>query len=359
MAPRTRAAAAAAEEEEIFTDIDGGGNEAGDDVVIEERDTGLVPQGDKEKIADADLEIAEDDEEEAEDTGETDAEETEEEEEAEETTAVAAVEAIDPRDVQILALEARDLERTKGTLTEASKRAEADMLAAEKAMKTAKEAGDTDADIAATKAWGAAMTAKTTADAELKNLDGDTQKLTRRVQELIAKAPINPETGKRDINYRPDPAAAKVAAKPAGSKLTPKFLKQNAWFNNAKYKAQADTLKRLDRGLEAEGRLKINDPKYFDELARRFNAEHPGLVKTLDGKPVATGQRRRSAGAQIPNSGGGGSPGGGGGRQNPNKVKLTTADLAQMKQFGLDSESKEVRTQWLIEKRALARQGVA
>lgn len=360
MAPRTRAAAAAAEEEEIFTDIDGGGNEAGDDVVIEEREPGLVPQGDKpEKIADADLEVSDEDDDDQEAVEEVDeTPEVEEDEEVEEAPA-AKIEGIDPRDVTILALEARELERTKNTLTEASKRGDADMAAAEAAMLVAKEAGDTKGDIAATKAYAAALTAKNTADAELKNLDGDTQKLTRRVQELVARAPINPETGKRDINYRPEPGAAKVAAKAVGSKLTPKFLKQNAWFTNSKYKAQAETLRRLDKGLDAEGRLDKNDPKYFAELTRRFNAEHPGLVKGLDGKPVATGQRRRAPGPLIPNSGGGGgaTAAGSGGRQNPNKIKLTNADLEQMRKFSLDPDNRKVREQWLIEKRALARQG--
>ncbi len=346
-------------EEEIFTDLEGQ-TEGKDPPAPRDRESTLIPQGDKEKVDDADLEVSdEDDDEDGDGAAVIDPADEEEEEipEVEETRHVAPVDVIDPRDVQILALEAKGLETTKGTLTDALKRAEEDMVAAEAAMLVAKEAGDTKGDIAATKAYAAAMTAQNTAKARLENLGGEEQALIRKAQALMAKAPVNPETGKRDIHYRA-PATAAVE-KPAGSKLAPKFIKQNAaWFNNSKYAKQRERLHQIDKGLEAEGQLNINTPEYFAELAKRFNREHPGLVKGLDGKAIATGQRRRQAGATIPNGGGGsGTPPAGSGGSAANKVKLTNADLDQMKTFGLDSDDKKVRAQWLIEKRALARQG--
>lgn len=355
-------------EQEIFTDLSGKPDPvAGSETDLESLERGLATLSPKDsKIDDADLEVVGDDEI---DTGAAEAEAeaarlaaaaadkpapgTEpEEDEAEEVVTGAA--DFDPKDVVILTKDAELLDTREANLTQAEVRGKADVEAALDAMKKAKEAGDTDGDIAATKAYTAATIALRDATDGLKQVLADKAGLKARAQDLYARAPKD-AAGKPILTGEPGKVrrAAKVdETKNRPSKLADAFRKLNPWFGHAKYKDQTELLKKLDAGLAAEGRLNKDDPAYFTELGRRMNAEKPGLYKNLDGKPIATGQRQRAAGGFIPGSGGG--AGGGGGEQPVSQVKLVANDLVEMRKFGMDPDSKDHRRQWLQSKREIA-----
>lgn len=276
--------------------------------------------------------------------------------EVEEEDQPAAGSDFDPKDVVILTKDAQLLESQKARAGDDKTRAEADLAAAEAEMLTAKEAGDSKADVAASKKFAAATVALQTATNDLNLIARAENGLKQRAIDLYNRAPKDAE-GKPILDGNATRAAAKskeIENRP--SKLVGKFKTANAWFGNTKYKAQAARLLQIDKGLAAEGVLSKDDPKYFEELGRRFNREHPGLYKNLDGKPVATGARRPGTGAPIPGAGGGGGGGGGAQEGAGSKVKLTSDDLGQMRRFGMDPDNLAHRREWLTNKRALASQ---
>lgn len=343
--------------EEVFTDLSGQPDKepsADQAAELERSLSTLTTQDGKPKIPDEDLEVADDEDEDGLDAGAADGDEEEEEEgddgEVEETVHQAS--DFDPAQVDILVKDAEILDLKEKTAKSDKERAEADIKAATEAMETAQEAGDTKANIAATQKYTAATIALQTANNDAAAIATAKNALTNRAKALYAKAPKDAE-GNPILTGKPAPKTTTTAAADKPSKLVPKFKAANPWFDNAKYAKQKERLIQLDRGLAAEGNLNKNTPEYFAELGKRFNREHPGLYKNLDGKPVATGERRRGNGQPIP--GQGGAPGGRGSEgQGGSKVKLTSADLSQMRQFGMDPDNMGHRRQWLTEKRSLS-----
>lgn len=354
MAPRTRV-------EEEFTDLSGQPDGTPDDQAGElERGLAGLSRGDDAEIKDEDLEVlTEEEEEEGQSGGADEGDEEEGDEDGADDGAASGESDFDPKDVQILLKDAELLDEKEKAAKNSQERAEADIKAAKAAMKTAKEAGDTDADIDATEAFSKATVALENAKATVAHVAGQKTALQGRAKELFAKAPKDAE-GNAIVDGT-KPARRAAAAETKESKLVPKFKTANKWFGNANYKKQQQRLIELDRGLAAEGRLNKNDPKYFTELGNRFNREFPGLYRDLDGKPIATGERRRSAGAPIPGSGNSGRGAGGGadGGRSAEKVGLVQADLKLMQQFGMDPDNKEHRRTFLSEKRQLAGAGRA
>ena len=348
MAPRPRP-------EEVFTDLSGNADPGTTGDEAEALEHALVTEGAANiEIPDVDLEVVDDDEL----SGPNDDEDEDEDEEEEGDEDEGDGEVVngadfDPKDVQLLVKDAELLDEREKAAKTAVDQATANIAAAKSAMKTAKEAGDTDADIASTEAFSKATVALERANDALTQVTSAKAGLKTRAQELFAKAPKDAE-GKPilDGSVRTRAAGAQKVEKP--SKLVPKFVELNPWFNNKKFAKQADKLKAIDRGLAAERPdLDKNTPEYFTELGKRFNREYPGLYKNLDGKPMATGQRRRGNGTPIP----GGASGGGGGGAGPvdaNQVKLTNSDLGLMRQFGMDPDNKDHRRNFLAEKRAQA-----
>lgn len=347
MAPRE-------EPEEVFTDLAGRpdpDSKAADAALLDKAGT------DKLGIKDEDLVIQDEDEEEEApvatlEPAEEEPDEDEEEDEEEEVVAPVAGADFDPKDVQLVLKDAALLDANLAHAKDRKDRAEADLVSAKSELKRAKEAGDTDADIAATEKFAKATAAQAAADNDLRAYETQRQDLAARANAIIAKAPKGAD-GKPILDgTHVAPVAEKQPKAEKASKLLPKFKAANAWFSNAKYKKQADALLALDRGMAAEGRFNKHTPEYFAELGRRFNREHPGLFKGLDGKPVATGERKSRVGAPIP--GGGNNIGAPAPTEDSNKVKFTTGDVDLMKKFGMDPDDMGQRRQWLAEKRSMA-----
>jgi hypothetical protein len=350
--------------DEIFTDLHGNPDPVVDsDLAVLDGDDLAdvdVDKGGKAAKIDPDLLVADDDEDDAANEAvaaaaiaAAAAAEEEEEEEVEDKPAAAAVSDFDPKDVQIVLLETRNLEAREERVKSDKARAESDLLAAKAELERAKEAGETKAEIAAMEKFADAKTAHGNAVNALENIEGEKRGLAGRARDLIAKAPKN-EKGEAILDGSHRAATVEAPAKAKGSKLIPKFQEKNPWFSDAKYAAQAATLRGIDAGMAAEKKLNKNDPAYFDELGRRFNKVYPGLYKGLDGKVIATGQRQRGSGTPVPGSGGGGGGNGGGGERG-GKVKITREDLVQMPKFGMDPSNMKHRAIWLTEKRAQER----
>lgn len=362
---RRKAATAAEPVEEIFTDLRGNPDlpeGVTDPLDADDLEAELQDEGTRRRAAvDPDLTtIIDDDEEQPEVPVEEPEEPAEIEVEPELEAPVAeqpGVEEFDPRDIQLIAERAKNLELRENAAKDAVTRADADMAAAEVAMTEAQEAGNTKANVAATKAYAKAVADKNMAEGVLTNqIVGEKAQLTRDAQAAIAKAPKGAD-GKPILDRRVERKAPTAAqpAKPKGSKLFPDFVKHNAWFNDQKNASKREVLIALDKELTSEKKLDINSAAYFAELGKRFNRVHPGMFRTPDGKPIATGKIVARSAAPVPNGGAGGN----GERTlaggfDPKSVKLTNADLQQMRVFGLDSNDLKVRGQWLVEKRAIA-----
>lgn len=350
------------EAEEIFTDLNGTPESAPAAEIELLDDITLVDQPEKVRRQEdnSDLEVVDDEVDEAA-AAATPAAEDEVDEEIEEVPAQAAVEGFDPKDVQIVVLQSSALEQREKTTKSAQERAKADAEEAKTAIIAAKESGDSKAEVTAMEKFADAKAAYQTAAAQLENIATEKAGIASRAQALMARAPKGAD-GKpiltEKVEAREARAAGTKVVEPGqgkGSKLTAKFLGHNAWFNDPKQAAAKETLLGIDRAMAKEGKLDKNDPVYFKEMGTRFNKLHPGVYKDLDGKPIATGQRQRGSGTPVPGGAGGGGGGGGGSQQQAGKVRLTSADLDQMRVFGLDPSDMKARRAWLNEKIAAAK----
>lgn len=232
-------------------------------------------------------------------------------------------------------------------------------------MKALKEAGDTDGEIALQTEGLDARENLSRASATLDEIARTRPVLLGRLKDLgwNGKSFDETESDKSEIEKIAGTKAAGGDAQKS-SKHSAAFLKANAWFNDKKHAGQRELLLAMDKALRLEGKIDVDDPKYFTTLAERFNrvpAEaggKPGLIRDIGGKAIATGVRTRGRGrgGAMPSGGLGsvddGDSGGGGGNQ------LTSLDLRTMRTFGMDPTKKSDRTAFLSEKKADARRSV-
>jgi hypothetical protein len=344
-------------EEEVFTDLRGNPDTDAPDLIkdmtLDEELTADAQERRKVRAEhDADLEIVdEDDDDELDDEGADGEDDEGDEEVVAPEPVVAATEGeiiFDPKDAQILAGQAQNLDAREATAKSNADRAKADIEQLKADLEAAQEAGESKKVVNLIDKLADAKVAAANAAGDLQGLVRERQGLIQRAQSLLSKA-------RKDAAGNPimEIVRAEPKVQPArqGSQLFPKFLKQNPWFNDQKNADKVVALRGLDAALNKEGKLDKNSPEYFDELGRRFNRVYPGLYKTLDGKLIATGRRQRNNGrgaAPVPSGGGGG----GGGRVNVREIRLDNSDLAQMRKFGMDPQNKEHLRQWLSTKRA-------
>jgi hypothetical protein len=279
------------------------------------------------------------------------------EEPAAEEAAPAAAQAegeiiFDPKDVQIVVGEANALDAREAVAKRDEERfkAERDRLNAD--LEAAQDAGDSKKVVRLTNDLADLVANQRQNAVDLQTIAHQRADVKARANALLARAP-------RDAAGNPvvdQVVRAQTKAAPAqqqGSKLTPQFLQHNKWFTDPKYASKAAVLRALDRDLSAEGKLDKDTPEYFVELGKRFNRLHPGIIKTTDGRAIATGTRTRGNG-----SGAAPVPSGTSGVQrqpvNPKEVKLDNADLREMRRFGMDPAIPAHRRQWLFDKRQLA-----
>lgn len=257
------------------------------------------------------------------------------------------------------AAQAETLEVKEAQAKTAKATAERILAAAPARIKAAKEAGDTDAELAA---QGEVLDARDhlkAADAVLDSVASSRPALLANIKRLgwngksfddtdEDKAEIAKVTGGKATGD-----AKAGAAKP--SKNSAAFVKANAWFVDPKHAKDAALLRKMDVSLRAEGNIDVDDPKYFTTLVRRFNEVKPGLARDLSGKQVASGERERGRGRGTPMASGG-LRSGDDGAEKGGEAKLTNADIKAMRQFGFDPQNKKHRANWLTEKKALSRQ---
>lgn len=230
-------------------------------------------------------------------------------------------------------------------------------------MKALKEAGDTDGEIALQQEGLDARDTLKTATATLEQIAKDRPVLLDKLKQTgwNGKAFDETDADKTEIAKLSGKTTQAETAKP--SKNSAAFVKANAWMSDPKYAGQRTLLLAMDAALRAEGKIDVDDPKYFPTLTQRFNRVPkeagglPGLIKDIGGKPVATGtrERGRGRGGAMP-SGGLGTVSDDDGEARGGKVTLTSLDLRTMRSFGMDPNSKKDRTAFLSEKRADARQ---
>lgn len=255
------------------------------------------------------------------------------------------------------AAQAETLEVKEAQAKTAKATAERVLAAAPAKIKAAKEAGDTDAELAA---QGEVLDARD----HLKEADKVLDYVASNRPQLLANIKKLGWNGKSFDDTDEDKAelskatGGKPATEAAGankpSKNSAAFLKANPWFNDKKHLKDRDVLLKMDRSLRAEGIIDVDDPKYFTTLVKRFNEVKPGLARDLSGKQVASGERTRGRGRGSPiGSGGLGSDDGNAER---GSVKLTKTDLNGMRQFGMDPSNPKHRATWLTEKKGLSRQ---
>lgn len=344
--------------EEIFTDLTGNPDEGDLPTTVIDRDdenrlTEQPEQRRRVRQDEAELEIVDE-------PGEDELEEEivpVEEPPAEPEMETVLLSDYDPKDYQILARDAQLLKERETNATQAKTDAEATIKTLEASLAAAKEAGNTKDEVAATLAIGRAMQAQSNAQNMLDAVAQERTNIQSRYDALKAKAEKD-AAGNPLWDKKPEPVTrpkAGGARQPGAgpSKLFTGWVKHNGWFNDPKFAPQREFLAGIDRAMAAEGKIKKDDPAYFAEMGQRFNRQYPGIFKSVEGKPVATGQRVRGGaqgakgrGIPVPSSTTPSS------RQQGN-VRLTTQDVEQMRTFGLDPDDMNVRRSWLTEKRAL------
>lgn len=255
--------------------------------------------------------------------------------------------ALRQRTLDLLEERAQRLIEQEGIAKNAITVGEKAMLTATARLKTAKEAGDTDAEIAAMGDWTEARDSITKAK--------DALTMIERGRNVVRG-----DLDKIGFDAKSGRLMERTAAPAASTKLTAnatKFLSVNSkWLKDPKHKAQADLLFAIDGALGADPKWKDkkNDPAYFAELGRRFNRDNPGMVRGVDGKLIASAQRQRGAGASTTGSVGVHRDASGNARGG--KIKFEESDKRSMTKFGLDPTKRAHRAAWLREKSAVTTQ---
>lgn len=267
----------------------------------------------------------------------------------------------DPRDLElrqeklrVIALEAGQLEEREFNIKAKKTEAEGVLTKIKDRLIKAKEDGDVNAEFAAQEDWAKARDVISQADRLLIDIESKRPELIQRINAIGFDSKTN-----SFIRQTKTPSAASAGAAP--SKLATAFINKNAWYNDPKFARKAALIREIDKDMADQisaKTLKLDKekPEYFAELARRFNAVSPGLVKGLDGKMVATGTVQRgstargagvrpSAGARVASE-----------ITNPADIKLNAEDKANMGRFGMDWSNPKHRNQYLLEKRAQAKQ---
>lgn len=130
------------------------------------------------------------------------------------------------------------------------------------------------------------------------------------------------------------------------------WLTRNPWFSNPNFKAEATFLRVLDNQLAAQNRFRVGSPEYVKALDELVHKEMPDLrvkIRRLAATRQQNQGKPRSAGAP-PSRGAQGARNPAPTSGNPRRVVLTRADLATMRNFGLNPEDPKARKQYALSK---------
>ena len=160
---------------------------------------------------------------------------------------------------------------------------------------------------------------------------------------------------KQQLEAIKTPEAGGVA--PAVNPVLDRWKARNRWIANKDFAAEYALVEKIDKEIFAEGKLKVNEPGYFNELDRRLNAQIPSLrakvqkvygtqapAKKVVQQRVAPVSRAAPTVRQA-NAGG-----------SKTKVVLSRADIENMERFGLPTnpntpEGRKALTAYAQEKR--------
>jgi len=184
------------------------------------------------------------------------------------------------------------------------------MLSAQKRLKEAKETGDIDAELTASDEYADARTRLRAAEAY-------------RQQQQQQQQP-QPQTS------RPSAGAVDL---PAGTQA---WLSKNSWFQSGAHPRAARLATELDAELQDDG-YSPHDPAMYAELNRRLKAAMPKIAPVIGD----IGGQRQPGPPTGASSADGHSP------APAKKRKISTADLAEMQEYGLNPHSVEDRKVWL------------
>lgn len=144
-------------------------------------------------------------------------------------------------------------------------------------------------------------------------------------------------------------AAKRGGAADGPNHLAQDWIRRNKWFTDPRFAEQVSHTRLIDNALAAEGYDK-NTSEYYAELDRRIGRRLPEIVKLRqrasgedDGRPPVQRQQRREPTGGVQRSAGASGAGKG-------KVVLKSADLQNMKAFGLDPANKEHQREYALNK---------
>jgi hypothetical protein len=179
-----------------------------------------------------------------------------------------------------------------------------DITTAQQKLRTAKDEGDSEKEVAAM--------------SELQTLIFQKQQTEEVKSQLAAKkvaaaAPTPPPEAK------PNPLAQRWVSK------------NKEIFTNPKFRSKAIAIRVIDADMAKEG-WNAQTESYYKELDRRIDEEFPGLRK----KPVGKNSVKGPKSPVAPANGAGGNS-----QPHSNVVRLTRADLENMRRYNLDPTNKE------------------
>ncbi len=188
-------------------------------------------------------------------------------------------------------------------------------------------------------------------------------KLTSKLTDLKARRIAHDyiDRGEEDTDGG-DGADGRGSRTPQKNELVDKFTDQHAdWFKRPGFERQTRLLYRLDKEVHADG-YDPTDPEYFEELNRRLREKAPEVFDDEGGDADDRRGRTRAQDEGRRRSAVAGSDRDVDGRYtsrrgDPNKVKLTPEDFANMRNFGLDPNNPEVIKEYARNKRQAESEG--
>lgn len=172
------------------------------------------------------------------------------------------------------------------------------------------------------------------------DLQNEMTRLTTR-KEAVA-------TSKRNLDAEIE-AAKRGGAADGPNHLAQDWMRRNKWFTDPRFAEQAAHTRLIDKSLEAKGYDK-NSSDYFAELDRQIKRRLPEIVKLQQRPGNEDGGERPPQQRQQRREPTGGVQRGAGAAAGKGKVVLKSADLQNMRAFGLDPANKEHQREYALNK---------
>jgi len=220
------------------------------------------------------------------------------------------------------AVEMAKVHKESAEMMQASLKVKRDVLI--KQLKSAKEDGDTDSEVDLQQELG-----------NLDNIENTLKSVISESGEKMKAAPPAPtiQTAQTQTND--------VSLAPGNSYAEAWIEKNKSWWSDPRQVGARALVKSLDQELSSQG-LDPKSPKYYSELTKHVARAYPKTkAVNLNGKPPATGKRKRGGnGKRSPVTGGqtnGAAP-----NTNKNQVKIGAETKAILRKIGLDPTDTKI-----------------